>query len=112
MYVKNTCVANYLRSVAFYQFLSGPCFFRALGCFNLQITRGRRPSNAKPNLDPRVFAENEFGRVRFVVVCFLYKTNPNPRKIICCGKKWPKCHLLTQFFLGWVGLGLGSSSVS
>ena len=24
-------------------------------------------------------------------------------------KKWPKCHFLAQFFLGWVGLGfLGS----
>ena len=27
--------------------------------------------------------------VRFLVVCFLYKTNPNPRRIICCGKN---CH--------------------
>ena len=29
---------------------------------------------------------------RFLAVCFLYKTNPNPRKTVCCGKKWPKCH--------------------
>ena len=34
----------------------------------------------------------EFGWVRFLVVCFLYKINPNPRKNICCGKKWPKRH--------------------
>ena len=27
--------------------------------------------------------------VRFLVVCFLDKTKPNPRKPICCGKKWP-----------------------
>ena len=25
--------------------------------------------------------------VRFFVVCFLYKTNPNPRESSCCGKK-------------------------
>ena len=43
----------------------------------------------------------EFVWVRFPVVCFLYKTNLNPRKNICCGKKW------SLFFLGlgwpWVG---------
>ena len=27
------------------------------------------------------------GWVRFLVVCFLYNANPNPRKLICCGKK-------------------------
>ena len=27
------------------------------------------------------------------MVCFLYLSNQNPRKIICCGKKWCKCHL-------------------
>ena len=40
----------------------------------------------------RMLAGN-FGWVRFLVVCFLYKINPNPRKCIYCGKKWPKCHL-------------------
>ena len=35
----------------------------------------------------------EFGWVRFLVVCFLCKTNPNPRKCIYRGKKWPNCHL-------------------
>ena len=34
----------------------------------------------------------EFGWFGFLVACFLYKTNPNPRKNICCGKKWPKRH--------------------
>ena len=36
------------------------------------------------------------------------------RKKNCGGKKWPKCHFspINNFFLGWVGLGLGSSSVS
>ena len=47
----------------------------------------------------------EFGWVRFLVVCFLYKTNPNPRKIICSGKKWPNCHFQPKFC--WVGLALG-----
>ena len=54
----------------------------------------------------------EFGWVRFLAVCFLYKANLNPRKNICCGKKWPKRHLGTKFFLGWVGLGVVSWSVS
>ena len=33
-----------------------------------------------------------FGWVRFLVVRFIYKTNPNSRKKKekCCGKKWPK----------------------
>ena len=39
----------------------------------------------------RVFG-GDIGWVGFLVVCFLYKTNANPRKIIRCGKKWPKCH--------------------
>ena len=30
--------------------------------------------------------------VGVLVVCFLYKINPNPRQNICCGKKWPKRH--------------------
>ena len=54
-----------------------------------------QPSNQpiKPTNRPnRVFAENVFGWVGFLAVCFLYKINPNPRKIICCGKKWPECH--------------------
>ena len=44
--------------------------------------------------DIRVFAEN-LDLVGFLAVCFLHKINPNPRNNICCGKKWPKCHLLT-----------------
>ena len=47
----------------------------------------------------------EFVWVMFLVVCFLHKTNPNPRKKIWCGKKWPKMQLLTYF--SWVGLDLG-----
>ena len=49
----------------------------------------------------------ELGWVRFLV-CFLYKTNPDPRKTICCGKIVAQMPLLTSFFLGWVALGLGS----
>ena len=54
----------------------------------------------------------EFGWVRFLVLCLLHETNPNPRKIICCGKKVVQLPLLTYF--SWVGLALGwgSSSVS
>ena len=42
--------------------------------------------------------------VGLLVVCFLYKTNPNPRKTICRGEKVAQMPLLTWFFLGWVGL--------
>ena len=53
----------------------------------------------------------EFGRIGFLVVCFLSTTDPNPRKIIYCRKKWPKRHFLTYFFLGlgwpWVGEFVG-----
>ena len=38
-----------------------------------------------------------------LVVCFLYKTNPNPRKKYFAVAQIP---LLTYFFVGWVGLGL------
>ena len=48
----------------------------------------------------------EFGWVGFLVrVCCLYKTNPNPRKSICCGKKWPKCYFLIFLGLGWPRVG-------
>ena len=33
--------------------------------------------------------------VGFLVVCFLCKINPHPRKNICCGKKWLKIPPLT-----------------
>ena len=49
----------------------------------------------------------QFGWVRFFVVCFLYKTNPNPRKTICRGEKVARMPLLNLIFLGlgwpWVG---------
>ena len=39
----------------------------------------------------------------FLVVCFLYKTSPNPRKTIFCGDKVAQMPLSTYF--SWVGLG-------
>ena len=58
----------------------------------------------------RVFAEN-FGWVRFVVVRFLYKTNPNPPKNICCGQKSGPRATFNPVFLGlgwpWVGEFVG-----
>ena len=56
----------------------------------------------------------EFGSVRFLLVCFLYKTNPDPRKVICCGNSGPKATFnpTRYFLLRYVGLGLCSSSVS
>ena len=50
---------------------------------------------------------------RCFVVCFLQKNTPNPRKIICCGKKAAQMPLLiySVFFLGsgwpWVGECVG-----
>ena len=72
----------------------------------------RLDSNMNGNIDyvsdrGRVFAEN-FGWGGFLVVCFLYKINPNPRRIVCCGNKWLKCHFEHIFCLGWVvALGRG-----
>ena len=57
--------------------------------------------------DIRVFPKN-CGWVRFLVVCFLYKTNPSPRKIICCGKKWPNCHFSPKKIGLGVALGWGA----
>ena len=48
----------------------------------------------------------EFGWAGFLVVCFRYKINPNPRKNICCDQKWPKNATFDLFFLG-LGLALG-----
>ena len=47
----------------------------------------------------------EFGWVGFLVVCFLYKTNPTPRKNILMCEKVAQMQLLTNY-LG-VGLALG-----
>ena len=41
-----------------------------------------------------------------IVGCFQYKMNPNPRKIISCGKNWPTCHFYIAKF-SCVGLALG-----
>ena len=41
----------------------------------------------------REFAEKLVALRGFLVVCLLYKTNPNPRKkYLLVGKRWPKCH--------------------
>ena len=55
----------------------------------------------------------EFSWVGFHVVCFLYKPIPTHEKLFAVGKSGPiVLSLSTYFFLGWVGLGLGGSSVS
>ena len=54
----------------------------------------------------RVLAENWVG-LSFLWSVFLYETNPNPRKKLCCGKKWPKWQSKPRNFsrvgsaLGW-----------
>ena len=51
-----------------------------------------QPTLLTKHLVPNITGCGEFGWVGFLVVRFLHKINPNPRKIICCGKKWPKCY--------------------
>ena len=41
-----------------------------------------------------------FAWVGYLVVCCLYKISRNPPTIVCCGKKWPKCHFVNVRFLG------------
>ena len=59
----------------------------------------------------RVFAESLVGFSVFVV-CILREPNPNPTKNHLLWEEVAQTPLSTYFFLGWVGLGLGSSSVS
>ena len=51
---------------------------------HLQQGPSHHYSISKPN---KQGVRGEVGWVTFPVVCFLYKTNPNPRKNTCCGKK-------------------------
>ena len=59
----------------------------------------------------RVFVESLIG-LGFLPSVSCIKPIPTHEKLFAVGKKWPQMPLLTYFFLGWVGLGLGSSSVS
>ena len=60
----------------------------------------------------KVVAEN-LGCVKFLVVCFLHITNPNPRKkYLLWDKSGPNATFNLIFFVGRVGLGLASSSLS
>ena len=58
----------------------------------------------------RVFAE-KVGWVGVIVVCFLYKVNPNPRKTILLWEKVAQTSLFNLIFLGlgwpWVGEFVG-----
>ena len=49
---------------------------------------------------PGYFAEEDLVGLGFVVVCFLYKINPNPRKIILLWEQAAQMPLLTLIFLG------------
>ena len=53
-----------------------------------------------------MFAE-DFGWVNFLVVCFLYKINPNPRKNVCCGGKSGPNATFDLCTFSRVGVGLG-----
>ena len=103
--------------VGFTQYLYLKCFPTQQNWANRKPTAIYRPiiwPIAVPRSTNLVLIDcGDFGWVRFLIVSFLHKTNPNPRKTICCeGKSGPILPLLTYFFLGWVGLGLGSWTVS
>ena len=54
-----------------------------------------------------MFAEKLVG-VRFLVVCFLYKTNPNPtKKYFLWEKKVAEMPFFLKAIFSWVGLALG-----
>ena len=55
------------------------------------------------------FSNNLVGLRRFLVVCFL--SNQSYENYLLW-EKMAQLPFLSQFFLGWIGLGLGSSSVS
>ena len=59
----------------------------------------------------RAFEQNLVGLGCLESVSYT-KAIPTHEKITSCGKKMPQMPLLNDFFLGWVGLGLGSWSVS
>ena len=75
---------------------------------NQSIDQSINPSTINRSIHRSVMRVRRIwlGWVRFIVVYLLYKTNPNPRKIIWCGKKWPKCHFSPNF--SRVGLAFGS----
>ena len=90
------------------------CFFFFF-CFSLfsfcRLLSGQRQTTPRTHKDSAVVPlstrfRRKFGVLRenlvglgFFLVSFLYETNPNPRKKnICCGKKWPKCHMFLAFF--------------
>ena len=58
---------------------------------------------------PRIIGTIWLGWVSCVFPIIAISTHET---IICCRKKASPMPLLTEFFLGWVGLGSGSSSVS
>ena len=59
-----------------------------------------------------VFAEN-LGWVGFLLVCFHHvKAIPTHEKIFAVCEKVAEMPHLTYFLLGWIGVGLGSSTVS
>ena len=66
-------------------------------------------------IDFRVLAENLVGLV-FLCSVSLYKTNPTPRKIVCCGKKVARNAPFNLYFLGlgwpWVGEFIGFIIIS
>ena len=75
-----------------------------------KICKGVAVLSARYHQGKRVFAENLAG-LGFLQSVLLYKTDPNPRKVHFCGKKWPPNATFNLVFLGlgwpWAGEFIG-----
>ena len=78
---------------------------RYTSCFDL--THAPVATAARLHMNHPGVADNSVG-LGLLQSLFLYLINPNPRKIIACGKKRPKRHVSPNF--SWVGDGLGTRS--
>ena len=83
----------------FRAYLYGACLRGASGLFFLGVwssicfVRRFQVVNLHLILDLCLLHQGVCGWAGFLVVCFLCKTNPNPRKNIRCGKKWAQMPL-------------------
>ena len=79
---------------------------RYTSCFDL--THAPVATAARLHMNHPGVADNSVG-LGLLQSLFLYLINPNPRKIIACGKKRPKRHVSPNF--SWVGMALGRGVV-
>ena len=86
----------YLETARYTQHVTTVLLYQVCICLVLLWAEMSRPFGLHTR-NPRQLTSGWFRRISlgwlgFLVVCFLYTINPNPRRIICCGKTWPTCH--------------------